>query len=323
MSVADFSDWYADPLGPDFSALDIGLGPDPEGEGDVVATLVRYGSPVPGRTSVLWVHGMTDYFFHAHVAEAVAAGGFNFYALDMRKCGRSRREGQRWHYSEDFRHYLPDLNAALDIIDGPVVPLAHSTGGLIVPLWADHLRRNDSARHAKLAGIVLNSPWLDMMYPKALVAVLRPVVSVLSGLFPGVKVPGGNLGAYGVSIHRDYHGHWDFNVDFKPVGGHVKYLGWLKEVLRRQKQVHADEVDAGVPILTLCSTTSLLGRPYSEKANGADTVLDTAQIQRWAPHLAADVEVHPIPGARHDVFLSRPEPLEEALATTLAWLGRR
>ena len=68
MSVVDVSDWYPDLLGPDFSALDIRLGPDPEGETDIVATLVRYGTPVPGRTSVLWVHGMTEYFFHAHVA---------------------------------------------------------------------------------------------------------------------------------------------------------------------------------------------------------------------------------------------------------------
>lgn len=323
MSVVDVSDWYPDLLGPDFSALDIRLGPDPEGETDIVATLVRYGTPVPGRTSVLWVHGMTDYFFHAHVAQAVAEAGFNFYALDLRKCGRSRRDGQRWHYSTDFRHYFPELTASLDIIDAPVVPVAHSTGGLIVPLWADHLRRNNSERHARLAGIVLNSPWLDMMYPRAAVAAIRPVAGVLGRLLPAVKIPGGNLGTYGVSIHKDHHGDWDFNVTFKPVGGHHKYLGWLREVLRAQKLVHSDQVDVGVPVLTLCSTASLLGRGYCEDSHCHDTVLDIEQIQRWAPHLGADVTVHPVERARHDVFLSRPEPLSEALTTTIDWLRRR
>ena len=324
MSVAANSDrWYEDLLGPDFSALDIHLGPDPEGETDIVATLVRHGLPVPGRTSVLWVHGMTDYFFHAHVAEAMTEAGYNFYALDLRKCGRSRREGQKWHYSTDFRHYYADLTAALDRIDGPVVPVAHSTGGLIVPLWADHLRRNDSARHARLAGIILNSPWLDMMYPPALVAAMRPVVGVLGRLLPALKIPGGNLGTYGVSVHREYHGDWDFNVEFKPVGGHRKYLGWLREVLRAQRLVHRDRVDVGVPVLTLCSRSSLLGRRYSEDSHTNDTVLDTEQIQRWAPHLGTEVTVRPIDGARHDVFLSRPEALQEALTTSLRWLNHR
>lgn len=323
MSVPAFSDWYEDILGPDFSARDILLGPDPDGEGEAVATLVRYGTPVPGRTSVLWVHGMTDYFFHAHVAQAVSEAGLNFYALDLRKCGRSRRADQRWHYSTDFRHYFPELTAALDVIDGPVVPVAHSTGGLIVPLWAAHLRRNDAARHARLAGIILNSPWLDMMYPRAAVTVMRPVAGVLGRVLPSVEIPGGNLGTYGVSIHRDHHGDWDFDVDLKPVGGHRKYLGWLREVLRSQRLVHRDRVDVGVPVLTLCSSTSLLRRGYCEDSHCNDTVLDTAQIQRWAPHLGADVTVHPIEGARHDVFLSRPEPLEEALTTTLDWLARR
>ena len=243
MSVVDVSDWYPDLLGPDFSALDIRLGPDPEGETDIVATLVRYGTPVPGRTSVLWVHGMTDYFFHAHVAQAVAEAGFNFYALDLRKCGRSRRDGQRWHYSTDFRHYFPELTASLDIIDAPVVPVAHSTGGLIVPLWADHLRRINSERHARLAGIVLNSPWLDMMYPRAAVAAIRPVAGVLGRLLPAVKIPGGNLGTYGVSIHKDHHGDWDFNVTFKPVGGHHKYPAGCGGAAR--PEAGADQVDVG------------------------------------------------------------------------------
>ena len=323
MSFADMNDWYEDLLGPDFSALDIPLGPDPEGEADIVATLVRYGTTVPGRTSVLWVHGMTDYFFHAHVAQAVSGAGYNFYALDLRKCGRSHREGQRWHDSRDFRHYFPELTAALDIIGTPVIPVAHSTGGLVVPLWADHLRRNDSARHARLAGIVLNSPWLDMMYPPAVVAVLRPVVGVLGRLLPGLEIPGGNLGTYGVSLHKDHHGDWDFNIDFKPVAGHRKYLGWLREVLRSQKQVHRDQVDVGVPVLTLCSSASLLGKRYCEDSHCRDTVLDTGQIQRWAPHLGPDVTVHPVDNALHDVFLSRPGPLSEALATTIGWLDKR
>lgn len=326
MTVVEISDWYEDILGPDFHARDINLGPDPEGEGDIVATLVRFGEPAASQSAVLWVHGMTDYFFHEHVARALDEAGHAFYALDLRKCGRSCREGQRWHYSEDFRHYFPELTVALDLITAEhpdVTPIAHSTAGMIVPLWAAHLARNDSARHAKLGGIILNSPWLDMMYPKTLVKVGRPVIRLLGRLLPGVEVPGGNLGAYGMSLHRDHHGEWEFDVVFKPVRGHRKYLGWLREVLQTQNRVHRGEIDVQVPVLTLCSTESHLGQPFSEASVGVDTVLDTRQIQRWAPELGDDVTVHPIKGAMHDVFLSKPEPLAEALSTTIRWLGRR
>lgn len=326
MTVADISDWYEDLLGPDFHARDINLGPDPEGEGDIVATLVRYGEPAASRSAVLWVHGMTDYFFHEHVARALDEAGYAFYALDLRKCGRSCQEGQRWHYSTDFRHYFAELTVALDLVTAEhpeVIPIAHSTAGMIVPLWAAHLARNDSARHAKLGGLILNSPWLDMMYPKPLVRVLRPIVDILGRVAPGVEIPGGNLGAYGMSIHREHHGDWDFDVTFKPVRGHRKYLGWLREVLRSQARIHRDEIDVGVPVLTLCSAESRLGKPYSDESTGVDTVLDTAQIQRCAPQLGEEVTVHPVEGALHDVFLSKPGPLAEALGTTIDWLRRR
>ena len=45
------------------------LGPDPDGEGELVATLVSRGHPDEdaahrARDAVLVVHGFTDYFFH-------------------------------------------------------------------------------------------------------------------------------------------------------------------------------------------------------------------------------------------------------------------
>ena len=89
-------------------------------------------------------------------------------------------------------------------------------------------------------------------------------------------------------------------------------MGWLGAVLRGQEQLHND-TDAGVPTLTMCSTHSYLGKPYSPAADNADTVLDVAQIQRWAPKLTtAAHETRPIPGALHDVFLSQPHPRQLA-----------
>ncbi|RNE49397.1 alpha/beta hydrolase [Corynebacterium alimapuense] len=332
MSNPHVSQWREDILGPDFMNCEINFGPDPEGEGEAIASLVRYlpeGEPTPkdwaSRRAILWVPGMTDYFFHAHLAHDLHEAGYAFYALDLRKCGRARVGNQRWHYSNDFRHYFPDLNAALDILStehSGVVPLAHSTGGLITALWADHLATNDSARHDQLDGIILNSPWLDMMYPRPLVVMGKPIVNLAGKLFPRLAIPGGNLGSYGSSLHISRHGTWEFDTVMKPLGGHPKYLGWLREVLRNQAKVHRNKIDVRVPVLTLCSAHSLLGKPYSAAADSADIVLDIEQIKRWAPQLGQEVTVRSIQGARHDVFLSTPYPLEEAMMITSNWLSR-
>lgn len=321
--------WEPDILGAGYTCRTLSFGSDPEGEGDAFATVVRYlpagteQADWDNRPAVLLVHGMTDYFFHTHVAESLHAAGLAVYAIDLRKSGRSRREGQRWHYSENLQYYFPDMSGALDIITAThprLYPIGHSTGGLIMALWADHLRRSDRTRHARLGGMVLNSPWLDMMYPRWAVRIARPVVNVLGKRFGGIPLPGGNLGAYGASIHKHHHGEWDFDTTLKPVEGFPKYLAWVRAVLIGQKQVHEGGVDVGVPLLTLCSTRSWLNRPYTAASDTADTVLDVEQIKRWAPKLGTDVTVTAIEGARHDVYLSMKHAREEALEITANWL---
>ena len=66
-------EWSQDILGPDFHAATMPLGDDPDGETDIYATVVRYSptdaSRLRSRPAMLFVHGMSDYFFHRHVAE--------------------------------------------------------------------------------------------------------------------------------------------------------------------------------------------------------------------------------------------------------------
>lgn len=324
--------WGPDKLGPDYEAATIDLGADPDGEGDVVTTLVHYApehaggtareSATPSRPALVWLHGMTDYFFHTHVAEHFAAEGYDFYAIDLRKCGRSRRSGQSWHYVSDLAFYFADLTAALDAIpNDEVVFIAHSTGGLIAPLWMDHLHRTDRERHQRLAGLILNSPWLDMMgVPGQILTPLKPLLYALGRKAPMTPLPGGNLTAYGESVHKDFYGDWDFDLRFKPLAGHKKYVGWIAAVFHGFDAIHSGRVDAGVPILTLQSTRTLLGQPYSDSVNHADVIIDVAQTRRWAKELNAHYTLHPIKGARHDVFLSLPDPLQEAFDTCDKWL---
>jgi alpha-beta hydrolase superfamily lysophospholipase len=56
---------------------------------EVIATLISSNRNLGDRRSVLYLHGYNDYFFHTHVAEKFNENNFDFYALDLRKYGRS------------------------------------------------------------------------------------------------------------------------------------------------------------------------------------------------------------------------------------------
>ena len=152
-------DPHPDVLGPDFRVETMSLPPDDEGP--VVATLVTLPARRPTGRAVLHVHGFADYFFHAEYARWWADRGYTFYALDLRKYGRSIREHQTPNYVADLREYFAELDLAWWRIthrDGhtEVIASGHSTGGLTLPLWANE------RRHVAMTGMVLNSPWFDM-----------------------------------------------------------------------------------------------------------------------------------------------------------------
>ena len=318
--------WQRDVL-PGYWQHTIGLGRDPDGEGDIVATLVRrgpdHGKPHPARHAVLAVHGYTDYFFNTALADHFADRGFAFFALDLRKCGRSHRDGQTPHFTTDLACYDNELGQALTIIGeqaNQVLVYGHSTGGLIVSLWLDRLRRRRETEQAGVGGLVLNSPLLDLPGP----AVLRwPLTSALIATVARVaglrvaRAPG--EGGYGASLHRDYHGEFDYDLQWKPVGGFPITFGWLHAVRRGQKRLHRG-LDVGVPNLILRSDHSVTESADALALQCGDAVLDVAQIARWAGCIGNHTTVVPVEDAKHDVFLSMPGPRQAAYRQLDIWL---
>lgn len=330
--------WVPDVL-PGYWQRTLALGPDPAGEGDIVATLIRRG-PEPGRPgrgaaspghAVLAVHGYTDYFFHTELADHFAARGFTFYALDLHKCGRSRRDGQTPHFITDLRNYETELDHALAVIGahtadgrpgnpGKVLMYAHSAGGLIVSLWLDRLRRRNAAAHAGIGGLVLNSPFLELPGP----SILRhsATVALIAGLSrvrsKGVARSPGE-GGYGTTLHRDYGGEFDYNLQWKPVGGFPITFGWLHAVRRGQARLHRG-LDVGVPNLILRSDHSVHENTDSASMQCGDAVLDVTQIARWAGCVGNRSTVVPVADAKHDVFLSLQGPRKTAYRQLDLWL---
>src|SRR5689334_5010384 len=92
--------WRSDRLLQGFEALELPF-PD-DYDGPVVATLVRLPVAAAPKGAVLYVHGFIDYFFQRHMAERFAAEGYAFYALDLRKHGRSLRSHQHSNFCKSI-----------------------------------------------------------------------------------------------------------------------------------------------------------------------------------------------------------------------------
>jgi alpha-beta hydrolase superfamily lysophospholipase len=328
--------WRPDILGPGYEQLTLELGSDPDGEGQIVAVLVRRVPLDPVKEvkevketehvagAVLYVHGFSDYFFQTELADFMAARGLAFYALDLRKSGRARRAGQTAHYASDLAQYDAELDDALAVIAAEqpgqaITIVAHSTGGLIVPLYLDRRRR--AGRLAPIVGLVLNSPWFDLQGKPVMRGPVTWLLRVIARMRPlrALALP---ESPYGNTLHASRTGEWTFDLDLKPLAGFPVTVGWLNAVRRGQAQLHRG-LDVGVPSLVLRSDATHFSSRYSNASDRADLVLDVRQIARWAGCLGGETTVVPIAGARHDVFLSLPGARRSAYEHLDAWLGQR
>lgn len=317
-------EWEADVL-PGYRKHTMTLGADPDGEGELVATLVRRELLDPSaERAVLLVHGFTDYFFNTELGEHLTARGFAVYAIDLHKCGRSWREGQTPHFTTDLARYDVELERALDIIAdevaAEVLVCGHSAGGLIVSLWLDRLRRRGLTRRKRVTGLMLNSPWLDLQGPAILrAAPTGAAIRAASRVRKRMVVRSPTDGGYGTTLHRDYYGEFDYDLSWKPVGGFPVTLGWIHAIRRGHAQLHRG-LDVGVPNLILRSDRSVREVRDAEAIQRGDAVLDVKQIARWAGCIGNRTTVVPITDAKHDVFLSVAEARQAAYRELDRWL---
>jgi len=290
------SAWRPDALLPGFEALELEFPPDYDGP--VCATLVHQPAGEARRGAVLYVHGFVDYFFQRHMAERFALEGYAFYALDLRKHGRSLRPHQHPNFCKDIAEYYADISRAIEEIGAPVLLAAHSTGALVSSLYAHEGERRDEVR-----ALWLNSPFFDWKLPAA----RRPQLhfaAALGRFFPFLKNPEGLRPEYAQALLE----HWDFDTRLKPVEGFPLYFGWIGAINDAHARVHRG-LAIGCPVLSMHS-------------DEADWVLDWRDIARWSRGLGRDVAVLAFPGGVHDLVLSRPQIREEVFRQLFAWAER-
>lgn len=313
--------WQPDVLGPGYEVRTLPLADDDEGE--VVASLVRYRPPTdeplrPAR-AVLYVHGWNDYFFQTAVAEFWNRHGAAFYALDLRKYGRSLRPHQTPNYIDDLDTYDEDLAAALEQVHADLGPRArvmlmgHSTGGLIAVLWAQ--------RHPNGAsGLVLNSPWLELTGSSVMRNLGTPVIQQLARTRPKAPMLTIDPGFYTRTISAEHGGEWTYDAAWRPTPFFPIRPGWLQAVLNGHARV-ARGLDLRMPVFMAASSRSVIGPRWREDMRETDTVLDVDLLARRAVLLGPVVTVVRITGGLHDLTLSAPPVRERFYAELTRWLS--
>lgn len=326
-------EWQPDVLGGGFRSLHLPLPADER------ATLVTYdpeaGEPraaidrdtwvtfegamprdLLSDVAVLYLHGWSDYFYHAHLARFWSHMGADFYALDLRGYGRNldpervekahapRPEDddhvQRPGYITDLAEYDADLEAALAVIEEAspgrrIIVSGHSTGGLIAVLWAD---RNPG----RLSGITLNSPWLEFQYSTTIRKILQPFLGRGRSATTPLRL---HMPNYSVVATSATHGRLPYDARLKPSESFPVYAGWIRAIFAGHAAVE-DGLEIEVPILVQTSTRSLRKIGYDPEMEGTDIVLDVDAIARRSIHLGRTVALNRVPGAMHDLFLSHP-----------------
>jgi alpha-beta hydrolase superfamily lysophospholipase len=285
-------------------------------EGEVKAVLTSCNHNTRNRKSVLYLHGFVDYFFHPHLGESFNKNGYDFYALDLRKYGRSLMPHQHPNYCRNINEYFDEISISIQKIkenDCPLYLLAHSTGGLTASCYM-----NSGERKSDIDGVILNSPFLDFNQSK-LEKIITPIFAgIMSKISSYSKIEGALSPAYAQSIHKDYFGLWDFNLEWKPIHGFPTYFIWIKAISEAQKSLSNSNIR--VPILILHSSGSLKLKKYSKEAMSNDIVLNIHDIIRVGQKLGNQVTLKRINNAQHDVFLSSHKVREKAFSAMFKWL---
>lgn len=290
-------------------------------EGPVTATLVRKKAPQSAGKAVLYIHGFIDYFFQTEMAEQFNQHGFDFYALDLRKYGRSILPHQKYYNVRNLAEYDAEITRALEIIGAEqhdaVLLCGHSTGGLTATLYAAH-----HPEHPLLKALWLNSPFYDFNMHPLKRAFALPHVSRLGKVFPNLQLPSELNPWYTASIHKALKGEWQFNLDWKKEAYPKVRLSFIRAVFEAQKEIHRG-VKIDVPVLVMHSHQTKNPRKWGKAAQSSDVILSVKHIRKYAKKIRGDVTIAEIKNGLHDLVLSEKAARRSVYRQLFSWLSSK
>ena len=309
-----FGQWLPDSLLAHYSYRTV-TQPD-DYQGQVVSTIIKHDSVVPGGRGVVYIHGFNDYFFQGALGDSLVAHRWNFRAVDLRRYGRSLRPGMKRYQARNLNEYFPDIDST--VVDmtkagiDTIVIIGHSTGGLIASLYMNNHPSAD------IRGLILNSPFLGWNMNGFTRNVLIPAVSCLGAHFPNISISQGNDPSYGESLNADYNGEWQFDTSKKLLVSPPVTSGWIRAIQEGQQYLRKHS-DITVPILLMHSDKSVDSKHVSD----GDAVLNVADISKWGRRLGPDVTEVTVPGGLHDLILSSPSVRKAVYESMFRWLDRQ
>ena len=316
MTQQSASQYQADILGEGYEQATLNFPDDYEGK--VTATLIRKKASQSTNKAVLYIHGFIDYFFQTEMAEQFNQHGYDFYALDLRKYGRSILPHQKYYNIHEIAEYDAEITQALDIIGAEhhenVLLCGHSTGGLTTTLYVAH-----HPNHPLIKALWVNSPFYDFNMNPIKRAVGVPSLSRLAQKFPNLQFPSELNKWYAASLHKDLKGEWDFNLDWKKSSYPKVRISFIRAIYEAQKEIHQG-VRVDVPVLVMHSHQSKNPRKWSKDAQSSDVILDVKDIQKYAKKIQGDVTIREIPNGVHDLVLSEKTVRDSVYQQLFSWL---
>lgn len=279
-------------------------------KGGSKAILAYVTSPTNNK-AVLYFPGKEDSFTHPHILEMYQDKGYDFFTLDPRSCGRSRRflddsAFRQAHSIGDFDIYQEEIRLALDFIRNQnksyTKPLAHthSAGALMALNYALH------TEDEPFDGYILNGPFLNVGHASFVERLVFENAGALKLLGIENLVEVSSLTAYQLKL-------WilnRFNTSTRPVlVGHIT-TEWAKAVSDIQNR-----------ILERSTTNPITTTPVLLIASMGDIVVQTSDSQERMSHIAANHTEVILRHNSHDVTYSATKELnEEAIAAISQWL---
>lgn len=319
MNISNSYKYQTDILGKDYQQLTLNFADDYDGK--VVATLVRKKSAQATKKAVLYIHGFSDYFFQTEMAEQFNQHGYDFYALDLRKYGRSKLPHQKFYYLLDLREYDAEITKALEIIGqenhNQVLLAGHSTGGLITTLYAAHY-----PDHRLIKALWTNSPFYDFYKSVIEKKVGIPLLSEVGERLPNAKFPSGLNQWYTPSLHKDFYGEWDFNLNWKPKSLPFVHLCFVNAIHKAQKEIHRG-ISLNIPTLIMHSHQSKYPKKWGVDAQQSDVILDVKDMTHNAKKMKGDVQTLAIKNGLHDLVLSAPPVRKKVYEDLFSWLEQK
>lgn len=290
-------------------------------DGPCRSTIVRKLNPRKTRKAFLYIHGFNDYFFQKEMGERFVDSGFNFYAVDLRRYGRS---WEPWQYPFNVRkqtEYFNDIDSALVQIrrDGntDITLGGHSTGGLTVAYFAAM-----KGARCGVNRVVTDSPFLEWNFSAPMRNIAAPMIEGLSKITPNAKVKQGHCDGYAYSLLKEYDGEWTYNTDWKMIYSPPVTFSWVGAINHAQSELMKKADHITVPILVMHSSRKIDGCNYTPEFKTGDAVLDPAMLQKRGMKLGKIREVCTIDSGIHDLILSERPHREAAYDSIFSFIRR-